>query len=209
MTTMTRPRLQRSDPPPLITTSAKDPPDNRDLVDRARANEPGALRELIIRFRPLVERTARRHCASASDAEDVVQEVWIALMNNLDAIHSPACLPGWLRRVTVNAAIQHGRRNSRAVSLSDVPEPHPLGGDDDAGIRIVMIEALRLGVHGALERLKPSERELLELLMAEDRPDYLGISRITQRPVGSIGPTRQRALERLRRDPAILRLATG
>ena len=43
------------------------------------------------------------------------------------------------------------------------------------------------------------------LLSADDRPDYRTVSRMVDRPVGSIGPTRQRALERLRRQPALAR----
>jgi hypothetical protein len=54
-----------------------------------------------------------------------------------------------------------------------------------------------------------SHGELFALLMASDSPDYARISQTTGRPMGSIGPTRQRLLERLRRDPDIRHLMAG
>jgi RNA polymerase sigma factor (sigma-70 family) len=162
----------------------------------------------MIRFGPLVARTARRHSFNVADAEDVVQEVWVALLNNLDRLHSPACLPGWLHRVTVNAAIQHGRRCGRSLPFSEVPE-RAVGHDDDEAVESLVREAKCHSVQSALDRLKPPDRELLALLMDGDRPDYAGISRRTRRPVGSIGPTRRRLLDKLGRDPAIASVAAG
>jgi DNA-directed RNA polymerase specialized sigma24 family protein len=53
--------------------------------------------------------------------------------------------------------------------------------------------------------LRPEDRRLVLLLSEHDRPDYRTISRLVDRPVGSIGPTRQRALERMRRQPELAR----
>ena len=184
--------------------------DNNDhihLVERARAKDPEAMRELIILFRPLVERVARRRCSRANDVEDVIQEVWVALLTGIDTIYSPACLPGWLHRVAVNATTQHGRKN-RSIPVADIPEPrrHP---DDDAALRPLIEESTKHDVRRALDRLKESDRRLMELLMAEDRPDYATVSKTIDRPMGSIGPTRRRILKRLSADPAIVRLGSG
>jgi DNA-directed RNA polymerase specialized sigma24 family protein len=63
-------------------------------------------------------------------------------------------------------------------------------------------------VRTAMARLRESDRELIALLSGADAPDYKRVSQAVARPVGSIGPTRQRALARLRRDPAIAALAS-
>ncbi|MDQ1425711.1 MAG: hypothetical protein QOD72_3209 [Acidimicrobiaceae bacterium] len=104
-----------------LRTRAAHGNDHVRLVERAKAKDPEAINELIAMFRPLVERVARRRCSRKCEVDDVVQDVWMALLTSLDSIHSPACLPGWLRRVTVNVTIEHGKKN-RAVPLADVPE---------------------------------------------------------------------------------------
>jgi len=50
----------------------------------------------------------------------------------------------------------------------------------------------------SFERLRPSDQALLRLLTADPRPSYDEISAALDMPIGSIGPTRQRALARLR-----------
>jgi RNA polymerase sigma factor (sigma-70 family) len=179
------------------------------LVERARAKDPEAMRELIILFRPLVERVARRRCSRRADVEDVMQEVWVALLAGINTIHSPACLPGWLYRVAVNAATQHGRKTNRAIPLAELPEARRPPDDENVALGTLIAESTRHDVHGALGRLKASDRHLMELLMAEDRPDYAVVSKTINRPMGSIGPTRRRVLHRLSADPAIVRLAAG
>lgn len=182
--------------------------DHAELLTRSRNGEPGALRDLIVCCTPVVERAARRRCANPADAEDVIQEVWITLMNSLDSIRSPERLLGWLHRVTLNAATEHGRKTGKAVPLAIVPESVDF--DDDSGpMRRLARQTTNDSVNGALKRLRETDRRLMEMLMDTDRPDYASISRRTERPLGSIGPTRQRILSRLRRDPAIVRLAAS
>ena len=73
--------------------------------------------------------------------------------------------------------------------------------DDESGpMRRLARQTTNDSVNGALKRLREADRRLMEMLMDTDRPDYASISRRTERPLGSIGPTRQRILSRLRRD---------
>jgi DNA-directed RNA polymerase specialized sigma24 family protein len=55
----------------------------------------------------------------------------------------------------------------------------------------------------ALRTLRPDDRRVVVLLAGERQPDYRSVSRLVNRPIGSIGPTRQRALDRLRRQPSL------
>jgi DNA-directed RNA polymerase specialized sigma24 family protein len=173
------------------------------LLERVRAGEPGAFPELIERCEPIVRNAARRHLRQRSDVDDVVQEVWLALVKHLHRITSPTSLGGWLWVVATHAAIRQGKRSARVTSLIGEGDLLASGAwaDDDHGGRLG--PAGCQGVRDALGKLKPSDRELLELLFATERPSYRAISHSVQRPVGSIGPTRQRLLNRLREDPAI------
>jgi len=77
----------------------------------------------------------------------------------------------------------------------EVPDP------DEALVRSERHQVLLAG----LAELPSRQRELLLLLMTDPQPSYDEIRRRTGIPVGSIGPTRARALERLRRTPAVRR----
>jgi DNA-directed RNA polymerase specialized sigma24 family protein len=90
------------------------------------------------------------------------------------------------------------RENHRRVLYGD-DAPEYESNDpsaDDALLLSERDEALRRG----LSRLRPSDQALLRLLMADPRPAYEEIAGALDMPIGSIGPTRQRALARLRRE---------
>jgi RNA polymerase sigma factor (sigma-70 family) len=175
------------------------------LVGEASQGDRRAFGELVDAYRPLVTQVARRYVSRAADADDVVQEVWIKLWQHIGAIERPEALPGWLRRVTTNAAFRLQARSARLV-VGDVGDLPAAEATEDLGLHRTVLVEVREVVDVALGRLKASDRRLVELLMVEDRPDYRAVSRQISRPVGSIGPTRQRIIERLRRDPDINRL---
>ena len=174
------------------------------LFERARLRTPGALPELIRRCEPLVRSAAHRHLGRGVDVDDVVQEVWVSLIRHLDRISSADALGGWLWVVATHAAIRQGKSAARLCPQG--AEPQAAAGtsavpDDDAATQLGPTG--RQCVRDALDRLKPEDRRLLQLLFATERPNYRLISHAVQRPIGSIGPTRQRLLNRLRDDPAI------
>jgi RNA polymerase sigma factor (sigma-70 family) len=173
------------------------------LFERVRSRTPGALPELIRRCEPLVRSAAHRHLGRGVDVDDVVQEVWVALIRHLDRISSADALGGWLWVVATHAAIRQGKSAARLCPQGG--EPHGDFGaswpDDDAATRLGVMG--RQCVRDALDRLKPKDRLLIELLFASERPSYQAISHSVGRPIGSIGPTRQRLLNRLREDPVI------
>jgi RNA polymerase sigma factor (sigma-70 family) len=175
------------------------------LVEAAAAGDRVAFTRLVDLYRPLVTLVACRYVSRRADTDDIVQEVWIKLWEHIGAIERPEALPGWLRRVTTNVAFRFHSRNGRLVA-SDVAELPATDVTEDLGLRRSVLGEVQGAVGQALGRLKPSDRQLVELLMVDDRPDYRAVSRQIDRPVGSIGPTRQRIFERLRRDPAINRL---
>jgi DNA-directed RNA polymerase specialized sigma24 family protein len=132
--------------------------------------------------------------------------VWLAFIEHLDQIKVPAATRGWLVQVATRAAWRARKRLDRS-SLADDLGDRVVAPDDteERGLAAVTRgeAAARLGE--ALGELRPADRRLVLLLSADDRPDYRTISGLVGRPVGSIGPTRQRALERLRRQPALAR----
>ena len=197
---------ERADATPDPRSARPDKAELSRLVDAASHGDREAFNRLVSLYRTLVTQVARRYVSRNADVDDVVQEVWIKLWEHLDTIERPEALPGWLRRVTTNVAFRLHSRGSRLV-VGDVGEVPSLDLTEETGVHRTILVDLQGAVGQALGRLKDSDRQLVELLMVEDRPDYRAVSRQINRPVGSIGPTRQRIFERLRRDPAINSLA--
>jgi RNA polymerase sigma factor (sigma-70 family) len=175
------------------------------LVD-ARDGRADAFESLIRACRPIVERQARMHAWADRDVDDIVQEVWIRLLQHSDSIRDPLSLVGWLRVVTKRTASELGRRNARMVPTA-LADDHPSAAstEDQA---LSQHDRLRItdGVRTALERLDETDRRLILLLHRDDSPGYGEVSRQMNRPIGSLGPTRQRLLKRLRHDPAVRQL---
>jgi RNA polymerase sigma factor (sigma-70 family) len=203
---MTLPRTSHN-PAPARRRSDADIAALDHLVPATAAGDRRAFAELVTRYRPLVAAVARRHVSRQADVDDVVQDVWIALWQHVGAIERPRALPGWLRRVTVHAALRAQARSGRLVAIGEVDDLVSDEQTEELGVARSGRAELHQAVQGALGRLRTGDRRLVELLMADDRPDYRSVSRAIDRPVGSIGPTRQRVFDRLRRDPELERVA--
>ena len=71
-----------------------------DLVTRARNGDKQAWDALVERYAPLIWSICRRHGLGDTDTEDVGQNVWLKLVNQLETIRVPAALPSWLATTT-------------------------------------------------------------------------------------------------------------
>ena len=177
------------------------------LVTRARNGDKQAWDELVERYSPLIWSICRRYQLGRADAEDAGQSVWLQLVDQLAALRDPAALPGWLATTTQ-------RECGRIVRAARKHKPpgHPLDAADipDQVTEAAEHELLRAERHAALREafmhLPPSSRKLISLLIQDPPMPYADISAMLGIPVGSIGPTRGRCLDKLRRDPAIAAL---
>jgi RNA polymerase sigma factor (sigma-70 family) len=184
-------------------TSGGDGGQIADLLLRARADDKQALGEIVQRCTPMLRARARRYVADPSDVDDVVQDVWITFVQHLDRIHQPEATRGWLVQVLTHTAWRAQSRARRSVPTADVGEEAAHDDTEAAALRRVWCDDLRRRLMPALHILRPDDRRLVVLLAGERQPDYRSVSRLVNRPIGSIGPTRQRALHRLRRQPSL------
>jgi len=170
------------------------------LLAQAAEGDQAAWNALIDAFGGMVWATTRAYRLSGADAADVYQTTWMRLVENLDRIQNPACLGGWLattaRRESLNVIRRGARLIPRSDDLPDLPSDTP---DPDDRL---MREHDAIALRTALERLGPRDRALLQMLAAEPAPSYAEISAALGMAIGSIGPTRARALARLRREAA-------
>ena len=148
---------------------------------------------------PRAARPCRRYRLQDADAHDVIQVTWLRLAQHLDRIHTPEHLAGWLAAVANRECLRvlrrHGahRRGPRPRAGGRRPGPRA-GGRRREGTRRAAGRR-----HRRLATLPPRRRELLAALFADDGRSYARIAQDVGIPVGSIGPTRARALAHLRR----------
>jgi len=177
------------------------------LVTRAATGDQQAWDTLVERYAPLIWSICRRYRLARADADDVSQSVWLHLVDKLGRLRDPAALPGWLATTTERECLRvlrTAQRPGAAIPVADaenIPDQHA---------QVAEQELLRAERHAALREalayLPPRCQQLIAMLTADPPVPYAQISATLGIPVGSIGPTRARCLDKLRRHPAIAAL---
>lgn len=168
-----------------------------DTVRSAKAGDEAAWNLLVDNFSSMVWAVVRSVGLNEAEASDAHAATWMKLLTRIDSIREPERLPGWLRTTARNEAITVARVRSRV----DLIEPHRFDWRVAAGSgtedRVVAGEDEE-AVRQAIVRLDDKCRELLRLLFGEPQLSYDEVAEILDRPIGAIGPTRRRCLEKLR-----------
>jgi RNA polymerase sigma factor (sigma-70 family) len=178
-----------------------------DLVARARSGDRQAWDALVERYAPLIWSICRRHRLGRADADDVGQSVWLRLLDQLDRVREPAALPGWLATTTrreclhVLSAAQGPHATIYALDVESLPDQRAGTADQE-----LLAAERHAALRAAFTQLPPNGQQLLALLTADPPTPYADISAQLGIPVGSIGPTRSRYLDKIRRHPAIAAL---
>lgn len=167
------------------------------LLELAKAGDQGAWRELVAHYRRLVHSVIRHHRIPESDAEDLFQEVFVRLYRYADRIREPRALTRWVTVTTRYLCLDAiARRRTAERGAHRVPVPQSPSSALEDILRLEQAHEVR----SAMARLPAPCRALLEQLFFHgDRPDYAAVAAALGMPVGSIGPTRARCLERLMR----------
>src|SRR5215469_18746025 len=181
-----------------------------DLVARARDGDQQAWDALVERHAPLIWSICRRYRLGGADAEDAAQAVWLRLVDQLDKIRDPAAIAGWLATTTRRECcrVLRAARRPQATWPARDAEAIP-----DQQARTAEHELLAAERHAALRealaQLTPRDRQLIAILTADPPVPYAEIGSQLGIPVGSIGPSRGRCLDKLRRRPAIAALISA
>lgn len=144
----------------------------------------------------MVWSVARGFRLDDASAKDVSQTVWLKLIENVDSINDPERLPGWLATTCRRESLRVARAGERAIPTQfeyDVEDTVSPSLDE----MLIDDEESRFVVQ-AFKTLDDMCQQLLRLMTIEVELSYEEISAITGRPIGSLGPTRARCLEKLR-----------
>jgi len=171
--------------------------DAEQLLSRVVAGEEAAWHEVVDRYAGLVWSVARSYRLPGAVTDDVVQTVWLRLTEHAARIRQADRLAAWLATTTRNEAlraVRHARRTTPQDLLDEQADTTSISVeervDDDATLTAVL---------DAFQQLSDDDQQLMRLLCAVPPLDYQTIAEMLGRPIGSIGPTRARCLDRLRR----------
>jgi RNA polymerase sigma factor (sigma-70 family) len=181
------------------------PDDPAGLVERIRNGDALAWRELIDRHEPLLRRIARQYRLSSQDTDDAVQVTWLRCLEHIDQLARADRLRAWLGTICRRECLRLATKGPRDVPLDESIVIGLI--DSTRQERDPSAEAVLRDSHARISRavtaLPDRQRLVLLELLAREGHGYLDVSHRLGLPVGSIGPTWQRALARLRRDPEL------
>ncbi len=179
-----------------------------DLVAGARNGDKQAWDALVERYAPLIWSICRQYRLGDADAEDVGQMVWLRLMDQLGNLRNPAALPGWLVTTTRRECLQVRQAAARLPQVTSPLMSTENMADTDAvpAEHELLLAERHAALYEAFSDLPPGCKQLMTLLTADPPMSYAEISAKLGIPAGSIGPTRNRCLARLRRHPAVAAL---
>jgi RNA polymerase sigma factor (sigma-70 family) len=176
------------------------------LIDRIRLGDRSAFDMLVRRCHGLVWSIGWSAGLSRPEIEDVSQVVWLRFLEHLPTLREPAAAIGWIGTTARRESYRTtAKRRHEVGSNSDQDRTDNTPTPDDQLVSKEATGAVRV----ALGRLGPRCRTLFEFLLADPPLSYEFISQSMELPIGSIGPTRARCLDQLRRDPAVVALGSA
>ena len=169
-----------------------------DLLLWAGDGDPAAWGEIVRRYGELLFWKVRSFRLQDADAHDAVQATWLRLAENWRSVQHPERLDGWLATVASRECLRILRQAKRAPTPTDTVADDVA--DPSVGPEQHVVDADTVqAVWNLVAELPPRQRILLRALFTDHPRPYAEVAHITGLPIGSIGPTRARALEQLRR----------
>lgn len=174
-----------------------------DLIRRAQANDIDAFCLLAERYARRIHLLALHYCRNAQDAEDLSQEVWLKAYQALASFRSDSSFYTWLRRITINAFLNHRRSGffrrrgqTTIVQLLQIDADQLLE-SQTASPENIYNKLLLENVRKALAELTPSQR-LAFLLRHYEGMSYEEIANAMNCSTGTVKKSVWRAIGKLR-----------
>jgi RNA polymerase sigma factor (sigma-70 family) len=169
-----------------------------ELVRAAAGGDQRAWEALVGRFGGLVWSVARAHGLSRADAADVSQTAWLRLVEHLHRLRDPERVGTWLASTARHEALRILRQGRRQVPVGDDAELEGAGPPAESPEASALVSERNHLLWRAFAELPQRCQRLLRVLMADPPPSYQQVAVALEMPIGSIGPTRGRCLDRLR-----------
>jgi len=169
------------------------------LVKECLSGNEAAWAQLIDKYKALIYSIPIKYSLPPQEAADVFQATCVELLVRLPELREPRALPKWLMQVTHHECYRVKRLSQRVVSRDSEENPPEPASPPIAESLIQQTQEEQM-LREAMESLTPQCRRLVQMLFFESpsRP-YAEVAAELGLALGSIGFTRQKCIERLRR----------
>jgi RNA polymerase sigma-70 factor, ECF subfamily len=179
-----------------------------EVVALAQQGKENAYRELLARYERPVFSLVFRMVRDRETAEDLAQETFVKVLNNIDRYSPDFKFSSWLFKIANNLTIDHlRRRRLNTISIEGAPDAVTAESAQATSITIVSgdespleeLESRELGqaIERAIAKLRPEYRACIMLRHVEDR-SYEEIAEIVKLPLGTVKTYIHRARHELR-----------
>ena len=173
--------------------------DDERLVKECLAGNEEAWSLLIEKYKALVFSVPVKYGLPQHEAAEVFQATCVELLQRLPELRKPRALPKWLALVAHHQCFRWKRQQQRLVSRDAEPDL-PVPGTPAVAESLLQQTQEEQLIREALAALSPQCRRLMEMLFFEHPPrSYSEAAVALGLELGSIGFTRQKCLQRLRR----------
>ena len=152
------------------------------LVTRASGGDQDAWHELVDRYASLVYTICTRYRLSNHDIEDVGQNVWLLLVEQLGKLREPAALPGWLATTTARECLRVVTAANKSERLGTGLDDSVLFVDDAVIDEEILVAERNAALRAAFAELPPRCQQLLSMLISDPPHSYAEINAKTRHP---------------------------
>jgi RNA polymerase sigma-70 factor (ECF subfamily) len=179
-----------------------------EVVALAQKGKEAAYRELLKRYERPVFTLVFRMVRDREMAEDLAQETFVRVLNNIDRYSPEFKFSSWLFKIANNLTIDHlRRRRVDTISIEGAPDAVTaesakatsiaIASGDESPLAELESKELGIAIERAIGRLRPEYRACIMLRHVEDR-SYEEIAEIVKLPLGTVKTYIHRARHELR-----------
>jgi RNA polymerase sigma factor (sigma-70 family) len=168
-----------------------------DAFRRWRSGDDPALDDLVRIMSPVLWHVVRATGLDREATEDVVQNTWLTLVRSGDSVRDAQAITRWLCTAARREAWRVSKAGSRTRPVEDDVLAARMPEETSPESEVVTNDEKAI-LWQAISRLPERCQKLLRIVAWEPRPDYSSVADTLEMPIGSIGPTRRRCLDKLR-----------
>jgi len=165
-----------------------------ELVLRCQIGDIAAFEELFERFQPRLRYFVRRLDQTGTDAEDLLQDIWLAVLRKITTLREPTVFSVWLYKIARNRVYRRLQQKRRIVQMPQEELTIPAE-DDEPDFKTAMVDK----IHKALIKIQPHHREVLTLHFIE-RMSYEAVAEVVGCNLGTVKSRMYYAKKSLRRE---------
>jgi len=166
-------------------------------VEDLRAGNAAAWQRFMKEQGRIILAVGRRVGLDASERDELFQNTCLIAYRSIGQLKDPERLSSWVYSIAYRTGIELARRRKPGGGEEEMQR---LASEEPSADEVLERVELARHVREGLEKVGDTCRDLLaQLYLQADEPSYEEISRRLSMPIGSIGPTRARCLEKLRK----------